>query len=251
MRLSPEETTFWYGCALRAAGLSAGAVPAAVAMIQWAEIRHGLGVAYFDRRGPGLRLDPGAMRLGADDAIDGGGQSSLLVGPALLDIATVAAKTHGRATITAVGIDDSGWLGQLAAVAAERGLVAVLGFAAEGSDAVDLARLYSARRTIAALPDGTAIEWDAAIALPGHEPARRGVTLTCVDPARHADFEAGILAAAADAAILSADDIEARTLDAMREGVEVDAAAWRRLADGAYGVLAESTERSLRGAGAE
>ncbi len=250
MRLSHEETTFWYGCALRAAGLPSGAVPAAVAMIQWAEIRHGLGVAYFDRRGPGLRLDPGAMRLTADDAIDGGGQSSLLVGPALLDIATVAAKTQGRASITAVNIGDAGWLGQLTAMAAARGLVAVLGFTAQGSDADDLAALYSAGRTIAALPDGTAIEWDTAIALPGHAPAADGVTLSCVDPARHPAIGTEILAHAHGAMVLSRDEVAAKFDHAMRHGLAVDAAAWRRLADSAFAVLAESTERSLRGAGA-
>lgn len=250
MRLSHEETTFWYGCALRAAGMSAGAVHAAVAMIQWGEIRHGLGVAYFDRRGPGLCLDPGAMKLSADDSIDGGGQSSLLVGPALLDIATVAAKTQGRATITALNVGDCGWLGQLCAMAAKRGLIAVLSFCAQGSDAEDLAELYSAERTIAALPGGTAIEWRSAIALPGHAPARLGVTLSCVDPACHVDFESEILAAADDATILSPDDIEAGYRDVMRNGVEVDEAAWRRLADAAFAVLADSTEQSLRGAGA-
>jgi len=250
MRLSHEETTFWYGCALRAAGMPAGAVPAAVAMIQWAEIRHGLGVAYFDRRWPTLGLDAGAMRLTADDAIDGGGQSSLLVGPALLDIATVAAKTHGRATITAANTGDAGWLGQLTSVAATRGLAAVLSFTARGSDATDLAELYSAGRTIAALPDGAAIEWDKATAAPGHAPAEHGVALTCVDPARHAGYAAEIVAAAAGATVLSPQDIAAKYKDAMRGGVAVDAAAWRRLARGAFAVLAQSSARSLRAAGA-
>ncbi len=250
MRLSHEETTFWYGCALRAAGLPAGAVPAAIAMIQWAEIRHGLGVAYFDRRAATLALNAGAMRLRADNAIDGGGQSSLLVGPALLDIAIVAAKTQGRATIAADNIGDAGWLGQLCDVAAERGLTAVLSFTALGSDAVDLAQLYSARRTIAALPDGTAIEWNMAVALPDHAPGTQNVTLTVADPARDAGFAAHILAAADGATILTRDDVAARYRDAMRHGMDVDAAAWRRLAQRAFTVLAQSTEQSLRGAGA-
>ena len=250
MRLSHEETTFWYGCALRAAGLPAGAVNAAIAMIQWAEIRHGLGVAYFDRRAATLALDAGAMRLAADNAIDGGGQSSLLVGPALLDIAIVAAKTQGRATVSAVKIGDAGWLGQLCDVAAARGLAAVLSFTAQGTDAMDLAQLYSARRTIAALPDGTAVEWNTAVALPGHAPAAQGVTLTVADPASDAGFAAQILAAAEGATIRSRGDIAARTRDAMRHGVDVDAAAWRRLAHRAFAVLAQSTEQSLRGAGA-
>jgi hypothetical protein len=250
MRLSHEETTFWYGCALRAAGLPAGAISAALAMIQWGEIRHGLGVAYFDRRAATLALDAVAMRLHADNTIDGGGQSSLLVGPALLDIAIVAAEPDGRATVRAVNVDDAGWLGQLCTVAAERGLVAVLSVTAQSTDAQDLAVLYSARRTIAALPDGTAIEWDDAIVLPGHTPAESGVTLTLADPARHAGIGAQIVSAADGAIILSGDAVTARHRDVMRNGVEVDAAAWRRLAQRAFRVLAQSTEQSLRGAGA-
>jgi hypothetical protein len=250
MRLSHEETTFWYGCALRAAGLPAGALPAAVAMIQWAEIRHGLGVAYFDRRAATLALDAGAMRLCADNTIDGGGQSSLLVGAALLDVAIVAAQSDGRATIRAVNTGDAGWLGQLCTVAAERGLIGVLSVRAHGTDAQDLAALYSARRTIAALPDGTAIEWDRIMVLPGHAPVESGATLTLFDPVRHGGIGAQILSAADGAIILRGDDVAARTRAVMREGVEVDGAAWRRLAQRAFGVLAQSTEQSLRGAGA-
>ncbi len=159
MRLSLLETSFWYGNALRAAGLPTGAVGAAVKMVQWAEAYHGMGTAYLERRRRApMSFEPTMLRLTDEGAtafsVDAGGQSALLAGPGILDLATAKARDAGRATARVTGLRDLGFLGQLAERAVERGLAVFVTFqAAPGSgDAEALAGLYSQGRGIAALP---------------------------------------------------------------------------------------------------
>jgi hypothetical protein len=159
MRMSLLETSFWYGNALRAAGLPTGAVGAAVKMVQWAEAYHGMGTACLERRcrAP-MSFDPAALRLTDEGAtafsVEAGGQSALLAGPGILDLATAKARDAGRATARVTGLGDLGFLGQLAERAVERGLVVFVTFQAEpgSGDAEALAGLYSQGRGIAALP---------------------------------------------------------------------------------------------------
>ena len=257
MRLSYMETAFWYGCALRVAGVPAGAVYAAIRMMQWADFRHGFGVPYFERRRPTFRADVSALRLVDDTAIEAGGLTSLIAGPLLLDRATVAAKRDGRATVTATGIADCGWLGHLAAQAAKRGLAAHLSFRGEGADAADLDALYSRDRTVIALPADPApwwIEIDKAFGdlASSNEMRAPGAVLTCVDPVRHPGYADTVRAAArnAGATICAPDEVAKDDWVKMRDGWDVDDADWRSLAEFGFGVLAESTERSLRSAGA-
>ena len=257
MRLSYTETSFWYGCALRVAGVSAGAVYAAIRMMQWADFRHGFGVSYFERRRPTINTDTTVLHLIDDGTIDAGGLTSLIAGPLLLDRATVATGNTGKATITALNVGDCGWLGQLAEQATKRGLAAQLSFRSEGGDATDLSDIYSPDRTIVGLPGGEAPWWiesdtafdDLAARI---QPAEPAVTLTCVDPARYPDYADAVRAAAADAgvAIATPDEIAENDRGKMRDGWTADDAEWRSLATYGFGVLAESTERSLRSAGA-
>jgi len=92
------------------------------------------------------------------------------------------------------------------------------------------------------------------LALPATAPSgvTPGVTLICVDPDHDPNMPDAVRAAArsVDALMLSADDLATRKRDALQRGFEVDDEEWRSLAEYGFGVLAESTERSLRGAGA-
>lgn len=257
MRLSYMENTFWYGCALRVAGVPAGALYAAVRMMQWADFRHGFAVSYFEAQRPAFCADGTKIRLIGETEIDGNGQSSLIVGPPLLDRATVLAEEKGHATVLAENVSDLGWLGQLAALATKRGLAAILSFSAEDRDAQILSGIYSADRTIAGLPGSDAPWWieadrtDAFADIVDTDPAH-AVSLTCVDPARHPDFPDKVRAAATDAGIpvSSPAEVAAADREKMRHGFEVDEAEWRSLAAYGFDVLAQSTERSLHSAGA-
>jgi hypothetical protein len=148
-------------------------------------------------------------------------------------------------------------------------LAAILSFVAVDSDADDLAAVYSIRRTIMALPGDTDPCWietktvsaahdvligGGSLALPATAPSgvTPGATLICVDPSHDPKMPDAVRAAArsVDALMLSAGDLATRKRDALQRGFEVDDDEWRSLAEYGFGVLAESTERSLSGAGA-
>lgn len=257
MRLSHTETAFWYGCALRVAGVPAGAVYAAIRMMQWADFRHGFGVSYFERCRHEFRRDMSELHLIDDDTIDAGGLSSLIAGPLLLDRATVEAKKSGRATVKALNVGDCGWLGQLAELATKRGLAAQLSFRSEKRDAAILGDIYSPDRTIIGLPGNGSpwwIESDNAYSdrTMDAELIEPGVVLTCVDPLRDPNFFDGVreIAVNRGATVAMPDEIADNDHVKMRDGWHVDDAEWRSLAEYSFGVLAESTEQSLRSAGA-
>lgn len=257
MQLSLTETAFWYGCALRVAGVPAGAVYAAIRMMQWADFRHGFAVSYFERSRRDFNSDLSGLRLIDDNTIDACGLTSLIAGPLLLDRATVAAKITGRATVRALNVGDCGWLGQLAELATRRGLAAHLSFRSEGDDAVVLGDIYSRNRTIVGLPGNNAPWWfetDTAFAnlANGMELAEPSVALTCIDPLRFPEFVDGVRVVASgfgSGRVTPAEIVENDRVK-MREGWQVDDIEWRSLAEYGFGVLAESTEKSLRSAGA-
>ena len=166
MRLALYETGFLFSTALRANGFPYGALQSAVRMVQWAEIFHGVGLRFLDRQRRAVHgHDPKAIRIVADGptgaAIDGGGQSALLLGPGALDLATAKADRNGIGVVTVTNLRDHLWLGQLAEQAAKRSLLCCLAFQAmpESAEAADLRVLYSPGRSIVAIPDGPAPHW--------------------------------------------------------------------------------------------
>lgn len=257
MRLSHMETSFWYGCALRVAGVPAGAVYAAIRMMQWADFRHGFAVSYFERSRSTMNTDSAGLTLLDEHIIDARGLTSLIAGPLLLDRATVLAKKNGRATVTAKNVGECGWLGQLVWLATRRGFAATLSFIGEGEDARVLSDVYSGARTIVGLPGEEAPWWiESSTAyvdfVEKQRQAEPGVTLTLVDPARHLTHTDAVRAAAVelDLAMIAPETLAQADRAKMRKGWEVDDAEWRSLAEFSFGVLAESTEKSLRSAGA-
>ena len=159
MRLATNELPFLYGNVLRALGLPYGALGAAIRMVVWAEVFHGLGVIGLDRqRRRNARLEPRSPSILSEGdqgiAIDAAGDSALLLGPAALDLACAKADAHGSATISLTGLRDLLWLGQLPRQAAKRGLACALSFQCppDAAETADLEALYSAGRTVLALP---------------------------------------------------------------------------------------------------
>jgi hypothetical protein len=284
VRLSLLETGFWYTGVLRAAGLPYGAVPAAVRMVQWADAHHGapeaLGHGFLARRRAHLACDASAPRLtGTGEpvvTIDGAGQSSLLVGPGALDLATVQARKIGVGAAVITNVSDLAWVGSLASHAADRGLACFLSFAcAPDSDEVaDLAALYSTARTVVVLPGDDGVRWiDFAVATANHDrlmagadPAATdldddaftpseaptpGVALVCWRP----DPEFGDLivarAMAAGACVLEPAAVTALDRAVIEHGIAVDADQWRHLATRALTTVIPSSDESLAGAGAD
>ena len=287
MRQSLLETGFWYGNALRSLGLPYGAVAAAVKMVQWLEVFHGLGTACLERyrRAP-MAFDPGAARILAEDkanlAVECGGQSSLLVGPGLLDMVTVTAQREGHAVARAAGLNHLAFLGALAERAATRGLAAVVTFQAEAGsgEAKDLAALYSAGRGIVALPlpDAPAPLWAELAAAPALHglifaealplgealaenalvpaaDAQPGCSLLCLDPAALdlESFAATLRRAARDggAKLLEPAEVAQLKRQAVERGLEVDGRAWQRLARFALTAVVPSSDESRAQAGAD
>lgn len=283
MRLATNELPFLYGGVLRALGLPYGAVGAAVRMVQWAEVFHGLGVRGLDRqRRQGGSLAADAPTPLSDDerriAIDAAGQSSLLIGPAALDLATARARERGRALVTLTELRHPLWLGQLANQATRRGLACALSFQCEPEDADDLAALYSQGRTIVALPSEPAPLW---VELPGA--AQSHVRLLTVGPGageawpddslKPADqAEPGVAlmvarleraqahslaerlrteAPAAKATLLEPDAVEALERRALRDGVEVPDEIYYPLARFGLTTLVPASEDSRSQAGAD
>ena len=166
MRLATNELPFLYGNVLRALGLPYGALGAAIRMVVWAEVFHGLGVIGLDRqRLRNARLEPSSPSIlsEADQeiAIDADRASSLLLGPAALDLACTKADARGSATVKLTGLRDLLWLGQLPRQAAKRALACALSFQCppDAPEAADLDALYSAGRTVVAMPDEPAPLW--------------------------------------------------------------------------------------------
>jgi hypothetical protein len=287
MRQSLLESGFWYGNALRCLGLPYGAVPAAVKMVQWLEVFHGLGTTCLERyRREPMVFDPGAARVLAEDktslAVEGGGQSSLLLGPGLLDIVTVKAQREGHAVARATGLSHLAFLGALAERAAARGLAAVVTFQAEAGsgEAEDLATLYSAGRGIVALPLpgapaplwaelaaaptlhglifaealplGEALAENALVPAADDQP---GCSLLCLDPAALdlESFAATLRRAARDdgAKLLEPAEVAQLKRQAVERGLEVDDRAWQRLARFALTAVVPSSEESRAQAGAD
>lgn len=254
MRLSHMETSFWYGCALRVAGVPAGAVYAAIRMMQWADFRHGFAVSYFEATRQAMQTDTNALHLLDRQTIDAGGVTSLIAGPLLLDRATVLARETGLAAVTARNIDACGWLGQLVELATKRGFAAQLAYTSQGRDSAALSGIYSPSRTIIGLPGPDAPWWfetDTAIENFAWTDERTapGVTLTLADPN---SYETDIRKIIAERGLKmrTPGEIAENDRRKMRDGWEADDAAWRSLAAYSFGVLAESTERSLHSAGA-
>ena len=283
MRLSLLEAGFWYTGVLRAAGLPYGAVPAAVRMVQWADAHHGapeaLGHGFLARRRTHLACDVSAPRLtGTGEpvvTIDGAGQSSLLVGPGALDLATVQARKTGVGAAVITNVSDLAWAGSLASHAAGRGLACFLSFACDpdGHEAADLAALYSIARTGVALPGDDGVRWiDFAVATANHDrlmagadPAATdldddafvpseaptpGVALVCWQPDR--DFGDSIVAQAiaAGARVLEPAAVAALDRAVIERGIAVDDDQWRSLASHALTTVIPGSKESLAGAGA-
>ena len=284
MRLSLLETGFWYTGVLRAAGLPYGAVPAAVRMVQWADAHHGapeaLGHGFLARRCAHLACDAAAPRLtGTGEpvvTIDGAGQSSLLVGPGALDLATVQARNIGVGAAIITNVSDLAWVGSLASHAAGRGLACLLSFAcaSDSGEAADLGALYSTARTVVALPGDDGVRWiDFAVATANHDRLMAGadsaatdlgddafvtsqaptpgMALVCWQP----DPEFGDLitaqAAAAGACVLEPAAVAALDRTVIEHGITVDEEQWRSLAARALTTVIPSSEESLSGAGAD
>jgi len=283
MRLSFMETGFVYGNALRAQGLPYGAIAAAVRMVQWAEVHHGIGVAYLDRRArPRVPSRPPRVLAheGGRLVVDAGGGSSLVVGPGVLDLACAAAAAHGVAAVAVRALDDLGWLGALAAQATRRGLACVLSFAADpaSSDARDLAALYSPARSVFATPAEPAPWWiEAPLAHALHEgllagealsdvrsalalasrPAAGapppGASLLCLTAAVGADDAARTLRGwpGERACAWEPDDLAALRRRAFEQGMAVDDAAFAAVTRRALATVIPSSEESRHQAGAE
>ncbi|MCG8357823.1 MAG: Ldh family oxidoreductase [Kiloniellales bacterium] len=159
MRVTLHEAGLLYARVLQALGVPKGAVRAAVRMALWADIYHGLGATFMYRRyregSIAGQAKPRILRDSPDaTVVDGNGLSSLLVGPAILDLATAKANAAGQGLMTGTGMTDLLWFGQLAQQASRRGLVCALSFqaSAEQAEVADLAELYSTGRGIVALP---------------------------------------------------------------------------------------------------
>ena len=284
MRLATNELPFLYGGVLRALGLPYGAVGAAVRMVQWAEVFHGLGVRALDRRRRGASLSagetsllsdaPGRIALGAD------GQSALLVGPPALDLATAHAHESGQALVTLAGLRDPLWLGQLARQAAKRGLACALSVQCADDDPAfdDLATLYSPGRAVVALPAEPAPLWIELPSAPrshdrllsdGLGPAERWPE-DCLQPSNRATAGATLFvarldtaesralgerlrrdAAAAGATVLEPEAVAALEARALREGLEVPDEVYGPLARFGLTTLVPASADSRRQAGAD
>jgi hypothetical protein len=284
MRLSLLETGFWYAGVLRAAGMPYGAVPAAVRMVQWADVHQseplGLGHAFLGRRRGALACDAAAPRLtGQGDTvvtIDAAGQSSLLVGPGALDLATVRARRGGIGAAVIANVTDLAWLGGLADHAAGRGLACMLSFACapDAAEAADLAQLYSPARTLIAVPSDSGIRWfDLGGATTNHdrlmagaEPAvsdlddhgfalsptpAPGAALVCWGPDDALSARIAALAVAAGAWVIDPAAVAALGRKVVELGVAVDDDEWRHLAITALTTVIPSSADSLAAAGAD
>lgn len=285
MRLALYETGFLFSTALRANGFPYGALQSAVRMVQWAEIFHGVGLRFLDRRRRAVHgHDPKAIRIVADGpngaTIDGGGQSALLLGPGALDLATAKAERNGTGVVTVTKLRDHLWLGQLAEQAAKRGLLCCLTFQAalNSAEAADLRVLYSPGRSIVAIPGDGAPHWiEAASAPVAHDRLMRDAAAPrdvfaadCLTPADDPQpgfivvlqrLEAAALADTRDALLDAASRAGATVLDpgavralhrrALRDGFDVDPDDYYPLARYGLTTVIPSTEDSRAQAGAD
>ena len=286
MRLSLLELGFWYSTSLRALGLPYGAVPAAVKMVQWADALHGLGARFLERRREEpLSVDPGAIRLTSDEGavcrIGGGGQTSLLLGPAALDLACAKASGAGRGLAAVEKLRDLAWLGALAERAARRGFLCAVTFSApaDSREAGDLAALYSPARSIIALPaDGHPLWIEAPFASSAHaallagelpgEPAellrallspgeagKPGFAVACYAPEAGALGElaaqARELAAATGARVWEPGAVAEAWRRLICDGLEVEDALYYSLANFGLTTVIRGSESSRRQAGAD
>ncbi len=175
MQLSLLETDFWIGSALRAAGLSYGALKPAIRMVQWAEMHDGRGVRALlaGSRAP-LPCDPSAIRIASESAsdilLDAAGQSSLLLGPAALDFAMAKAGAGGQGLARLRDIVDADWLPALAETASDRGFAALATYQETRSDK---------GRAVLALPSPDGAPWwmEMACATPLHDRLMQGPPL--------------------------------------------------------------------------
>ena len=284
MRMALLESGFWFGNALRAAGLPYGAVGAAVKMAEWVEAFHGLGVACLDAQGRvPLAGDAGRMRIagkrGGLTMIDAGGQSALMVGPVALDLAIADARKSGAGQVSIANLTDYLWLGQLAELAAGRGFACALGFQAEGPEMPFLETHYSAGRSIVAVPAEPGPWWlelDAASKLHGEvmrgevqaigaaafdgalvaeNDAPVGVSLLCaeMDTPSRAMLKDRLLALddSQRAQVKTSDETAEIWRRVREDGFDVDAEAWRRVANWALTTVVPSSETSRHQAGAD
>ena len=285
MRLSLNETHFLFSTALRAAGFPYGSVNAAVRMVQWAEIFHGNGLIFLERcRGIMPKPDAAAVRVLRESersaAVDAGGQSALLIGPALLDLATAKARAFGLGSVTATRLRDLLYLGQLAELAANRGLACALSFqvASDAPDAGCLEALYSRGRGIIALPHEWAPLWfDMAAPSARHEEllvapleslsadfarsfltlgsgAEAGVVLVCwlLEDAALARLHDDLVRNAVPSVmVLSPSDVAALKDRAIEDGFEVHEKDYYPLARFGLTTVIPSSEESRQQAGAD
>ena len=287
MRLSLNETYFLIGTVLRAQGFPYGALGGAVRMVQWAEIFHGVGVSFLERRRhrPAPPVDSSVMTLTAETAtaaaIDAGGQSALLAGPLALDLATERARTRETGIVSLTGLSDLLWLGQLAEQAAKRGLACAVSFQADGeaAEARLLGELYSRGRSIVAVPlaeEGPLwIEMASApashdrllssltgafgdevvrLSLTPAADSRPGATVICRTlPPEACTALVGTLRAAAGAECLLLEPAQVAALHrrAVQEGFEVDPQEYYPLARFGLTTVIPSSDESRRQAGAD
>lgn len=287
MRLSLNETHFLISTVLRAKGFPYGALNGAVRMVQWAEIFHGVGISFLERRrlSPGPPVDGGAITLVAETAtgvaIDAGGQSALLAGPSALDLATERARSRDVGVVSITKLSDMLWLGQLAEQAAKRGVACMVSFQA-GDEAVEsrlLGELYSQGRSIIALPlGGEGSLWIEMAATPAsHDrllssltgalsddfirlsltPAaggRSGATIVCqnVAPEDGGAFAQRLREAASeDCLLFEPAQVAALHRRAVQEGFEVDPQEYYPLARFGLTTVIPSSEDSRQQAGAD
>ena len=120
---------------LRSAGIPSGCAMRAAAMVQHAEVYHGIGLRMLHRR---LDLaesgaDPAALEVGSGTAdmltIDATGTSALVAGPPALDLARARAASEGASAVWLPGVRDASLLDELAYRAAASGLICILSWA--------------------------------------------------------------------------------------------------------------------------
>jgi len=287
MRLSLNETYFLFSTVLRAKGFPYGALSGAVRMVQWAEIFHGIGLSFLERRrrAPAPPIGSTAITLLTETttgtAIDAAGQSALLVGPCALDLATERARAQGLGIVSITKARDLLWLGQLAEQAAKRGLVCMVSFqaAADASEARLLGELYSRGRSVVALPQDEEsplwIEMAAApashdllmssltealsddflrLALTPVAEARPGATIVCqsVTPEQSATLGQALRDAAGEhTTLLEPSEVAGLRRRAVQEGFEVDPKEYYPLARFGLTTVIPSSEDSRQQAGAD
>lgn len=230
--------------ALIVAGMPRGAAEAAARLILWLELEKAEGLAFLERHcahlaGAGAEPVRIVGETAATLTLDGGGRSALLTGPMALDLATVKARRTGLGVARVSRSPGGEALGGLAQQAAGRGLAGLIAASAGATLAFPAGEEAAARfestdpwALLSLFPEAAA-------------PPKDGYLLYCAEPHRvprpPPDWRAGVRH--------GAEDIGLRRERAVRDGLEVDEALWRRLRSFGDRVLIPTSERSRRGAG--